>query len=199
MAPTDEAERGLLRARLLVAGRRRVRGGAARRRGRRVRRAEPDGVGAGPGRLALPRPDRGRASPPGSAAVANGVRHGARWPRTPTLVWQVLQVLVGVTGLPWKVGLVLAVLGVAVGYGVLRADVVPGGQTSSLSPSRSTLRLRVIRRDTCICETPTSAAICDCDKPRTKRSARIVRSRAGSRASSGRRVARCSTAPARSR
>jgi hypothetical protein len=61
----------------------------------------------------------------GLGAVANGVRHGARWSRTPTLVWQVLQVLVGVTGLPWKVGILLAVLGVAVGYGVLRADVVP--------------------------------------------------------------------------
>ena len=63
----------------------------------------------------------------GLGAVANGVRHGARWSRTPTLVWQVLQVLVAVTGLPWKVGLFLAVLGVAVGYGVLRSDVVPRG------------------------------------------------------------------------
>jgi hypothetical protein len=61
----------------------------------------------------------------GLGAVANGVRHGARWSRTPTLVWQILQALVAVTGLPWRVGLVLAVLAVAVGYGVLRADVVP--------------------------------------------------------------------------
>ena len=62
----------------------------------------------------------------GLAAVATGVRRGARWARTPTLVWQVLQVIVGLSGLPRAVGIPLVVLAVAVGYGVLRPDVVPG-------------------------------------------------------------------------
>src|SRR5690349_18865091 len=60
----------------------------------------------------------------GLAAVALGVRRGRRWARTPTLVWQALQILVAVTTLPLAVGIPLAVLGLAVGYGVLRRDVV---------------------------------------------------------------------------
>jgi hypothetical protein len=60
----------------------------------------------------------------GLAAVALGVRRGRRWARTPTLVWQALQVLVGVSTLPPGLAIPLAVLGVAVGYGVLRRDVV---------------------------------------------------------------------------
>jgi hypothetical protein len=60
----------------------------------------------------------------GLGAVALGVRRGRRWARTPTLVWQALQVLVAVTTLPLALGIPLAVLGVAVGYGVLRRDAV---------------------------------------------------------------------------
>jgi hypothetical protein len=60
----------------------------------------------------------------GLGAVADGVRRGARWARTPTLVWQALQVIVGLTGLPIAAGVPLAVLAVAVGYGVLRPGVV---------------------------------------------------------------------------
>jgi hypothetical protein len=60
----------------------------------------------------------------GLGTVALGVRRGLRWARTPTLVWQALQVLVAVTTLPVALGIPLAVLGVAVGYGVLRRDVV---------------------------------------------------------------------------
>jgi hypothetical protein len=56
----------------------------------------------------------------GLAAVADGLRRGARWARTPALVWQVLQIIVGLTSLPLAAGAPLAVLGVAVGYGVLR-------------------------------------------------------------------------------
>jgi len=60
----------------------------------------------------------------GLAAVALGVRRGARWARTPTLVWQALQVIVSLTSLPPVAGVPLAVLGVAVGYGVLRPGVL---------------------------------------------------------------------------
>jgi hypothetical protein len=61
----------------------------------------------------------------GLGAVALGVRRGRHWARTPTLVWQALQVLVAVTGtLPVTLAIPLAVLGLAVGYGVLRRDVV---------------------------------------------------------------------------
>jgi coenzyme F420-reducing hydrogenase beta subunit len=60
----------------------------------------------------------------GLVAVALGVRSGRRWARTPTLVWQALQVLVALTTLPLAIGIPLAVLGLAVGYGVLRRDVV---------------------------------------------------------------------------
>src|SRR4051794_35914781 len=57
----------------------------------------------------------------GLGAVALGVRRGRRWARTPALVWQALQVLVALTtGLPLAASIPLAVLGVAVGYGVLR-------------------------------------------------------------------------------
>ena len=61
----------------------------------------------------------------GLAAVAAGVRKGARWSRSPTLVWQVIQAAVGALDLPPAVGVPLVVLALAVGYGVLRADVVP--------------------------------------------------------------------------
>jgi hypothetical protein len=67
----------------------------------------------------------------GLAAVAVGVGRGARWSRSPTLVWQVIQAAIGALNLPVAVGLPLVVLALAVGYGVLRADVVPrdGGVT----------------------------------------------------------------------
>jgi len=63
----------------------------------------------------------------GLAAVAVGVRRGARWSRSPTLVWQVIQAAIGWFNVPPAVGLPLVVLALAVGYGVLRADVVPRG------------------------------------------------------------------------
>jgi hypothetical protein len=61
----------------------------------------------------------------GIVAVAVGVRAGARWSRSPALVWQVLQAAVGGLDLPPAAGVPLVVLALAVGYGVLRADVVP--------------------------------------------------------------------------
>lgn len=61
----------------------------------------------------------------GLAAVAVGVRRAAAWARTPALVWQALQVLVAFTTLPVLWGLPLVILGLVVGYGVLRRDVVP--------------------------------------------------------------------------
>jgi hypothetical protein len=63
----------------------------------------------------------------GLAAVAVGVLRGARWSRSPTLVWQVIQAAIGALNLPPAIGLPLVVLALAVGYGVLRADVVPRG------------------------------------------------------------------------
>jgi hypothetical protein len=67
----------------------------------------------------------------GLAAVAVGVHRGARWSRSPALVWQVIQAAIGGLNLPPAVGVPLVVLALAVGYGVLRADVVPrqGGVT----------------------------------------------------------------------
>jgi hypothetical protein len=61
----------------------------------------------------------------GLGAVAVGVRRGARWSRSPALVWQVIQAAIGGLDLPPAVGVPLVVLALAVGYGVLRADVVP--------------------------------------------------------------------------
>ncbi|MGZ4603619.1 MAG: hypothetical protein ACXV0U_08470, partial [Kineosporiaceae bacterium] len=63
----------------------------------------------------------------GLAAVTVGVHRGARWARSPTLVWQIIQVAVGALNLPVAIGTPLVVLGLAVGYGVLRRDVVPRG------------------------------------------------------------------------
>ncbi|MGZ4612532.1 MAG: hypothetical protein ACXV1K_05075 [Kineosporiaceae bacterium] len=63
----------------------------------------------------------------GLAAVTVGVHRGARWARSPTLVWQIIQVAVGALNLPVAIGTPLVVLGLAVGYGVLRHDVVPRG------------------------------------------------------------------------
>jgi hypothetical protein len=70
----------------------------------------------------------------GLAAVTVGVLRGARWSRSPALVWQVIQAAVGARNLPLAVGLPLVVLAVAVGYGVLRRDVVP--HTDGLTPPR---------------------------------------------------------------
>lgn len=61
----------------------------------------------------------------GLGAVAAGVRNGAGWARTPALLWQLIQVLTAVTTLPWQVSVVLVPLGLAVGYGVLRPEVIP--------------------------------------------------------------------------
>lgn len=63
----------------------------------------------------------------GLAAVTLGVHRGARWARSPALVWQIIQVAVGALNLPAAIGTPLVVLGLAVGYGVLRRDVVPRG------------------------------------------------------------------------
>jgi hypothetical protein len=70
----------------------------------------------------------------GLAAVAIGVRRGARWSRSPALVWQVIQAAIGALNLPPAVGLPLLALALAVGYGVLRADVVPRG--AGVTPPR---------------------------------------------------------------
>lgn len=61
----------------------------------------------------------------GLTAVAVGIHRGARWARSPALVWQILQVLVATTTLPLAARIPLVVLGVAVGYGVMRRDVLP--------------------------------------------------------------------------
>lgn len=63
----------------------------------------------------------------GVGAVAAGVGRGRPWSRSPTLVWQLLQLAVAVTGLrtlPW-VAVPAAVVAVAVGAGVLLGTVVP--------------------------------------------------------------------------
>ena len=63
----------------------------------------------------------------GLGAVANGVLTGRRWARSPALVWQLLQVLVALSGTvdprPLAVGLI--VLAVAVAVGLFRDDVIP--------------------------------------------------------------------------
>jgi hypothetical protein len=61
----------------------------------------------------------------GLTAVAVGIHRGARWARSPALVWQILQVLVAATTLPLAARVPLVVLGLAVGYGVMRRDVLP--------------------------------------------------------------------------
>jgi hypothetical protein len=63
----------------------------------------------------------------GLAAVAWGVLAGRRWARSPALVWQVLQVLVALSGTvePRAVAVVLIVLAVAVALGLFRDDVIP--------------------------------------------------------------------------
>jgi hypothetical protein len=63
----------------------------------------------------------------GLAAVAWGVLEGRRWARSPGLVWQVLQVLVALSGTvePRAAAVVLIVLAVAVALGLFRDDVIP--------------------------------------------------------------------------
>jgi ABC-type dipeptide/oligopeptide/nickel transport system permease component len=63
----------------------------------------------------------------GLAAVATGVLRGARWARSPALVWQVLQGFVGLSGTvePRAVAVLLVVLAVAVALGLFRDDVIP--------------------------------------------------------------------------
>jgi hypothetical protein len=62
----------------------------------------------------------------GLVAVAAGVLRGARWARSPALVWQILQVLVALSGSvePRAVGLALVVLAVLVAVGLFRDDVI---------------------------------------------------------------------------
>jgi hypothetical protein len=63
----------------------------------------------------------------GLGAVAIGVLAGRRWARSPALVWQLLQVLVALSGTvePRVLAVVLIVLAVAVGLGLFRDDVIP--------------------------------------------------------------------------
>jgi hypothetical protein len=63
----------------------------------------------------------------GLAAVAWGVLAGRRWARSPALVWQVLQVLVALSGTlePRALAVVVIVLAVAVALGLFRDDVIP--------------------------------------------------------------------------
>jgi hypothetical protein len=65
----------------------------------------------------------------GLGAVAAGVLAGRRWARSPALVWQLLQVLVALSGTvePRLLAVVLIVLAVAVGLGLFRDDVIPRG------------------------------------------------------------------------
>ncbi len=62
----------------------------------------------------------------GLVAVAAGVLRGARWARSPALVWQILQVLVALSGAvePRAVGIALVVLAVLVAVGLFRDDVI---------------------------------------------------------------------------
>jgi hypothetical protein len=62
----------------------------------------------------------------GLAAVAVGVLRGARWARSPALVWQILQAFVALSGTvePRAVGLFLVVLAVLVALGLFRDDVI---------------------------------------------------------------------------
>lgn len=63
----------------------------------------------------------------GLAAVAAGVLRGARWARTPALLWQVLQVLVAVSGNLGGAAPTVAVvlLSVVLALGLFRDDVIP--------------------------------------------------------------------------
>ena len=62
----------------------------------------------------------------GLGAVATGVLAGRRWARSPALVWQLLQVLVALSGTlePRALAVVLVVLAVAVALGLFRDDVI---------------------------------------------------------------------------
>ena len=62
----------------------------------------------------------------GLAAVAAGVLRGARWARSPGLVWQILQAFVALSGTvePRAVGVSLVVLAVVVALGLFRDDVI---------------------------------------------------------------------------
>ena len=63
----------------------------------------------------------------GLGAVAAGVLTGRRWARSPALVWQLLQVLVALSGAvePRVLAVVLVVLAIAVALGLFRDDVIP--------------------------------------------------------------------------
>jgi hypothetical protein len=63
----------------------------------------------------------------GLGAVANGVLGGRRWSRSPALVWQLLQVLVALSGTlePRALAVGLTVLAVAMALGLFRDDVIP--------------------------------------------------------------------------
>ena len=63
----------------------------------------------------------------GLGAVARGVLGGRRWARSPALVWQLLQVLVSLSGTvdPRALAVGLVVLAVAVALGLFRDDVIP--------------------------------------------------------------------------
>ena len=63
----------------------------------------------------------------GLGAVAAGVLAGRRWARSPALVWQLLQVLVALSGTvePRALAVVLIVLAVALALGLFRDEVIP--------------------------------------------------------------------------
>lgn len=62
----------------------------------------------------------------GLVAVARGVLTGRRWARSPALLWQVLQVLVALSGTvePRVLAVVLVVLAVVLSLGLFRDDVI---------------------------------------------------------------------------
>jgi hypothetical protein len=62
----------------------------------------------------------------GLAAVALGVLRGARWARSPALVWQLLQAFVALSGTGGSpsVTIALVVLAVLVALGLFRDDVI---------------------------------------------------------------------------
>jgi hypothetical protein len=63
----------------------------------------------------------------GLGAVATGILNARRWARSPALVWQLLQVLVALSGTvdPRALAVLLIVLAVAVALGLFREDVIP--------------------------------------------------------------------------
>jgi hypothetical protein len=63
----------------------------------------------------------------GLGAVAVGVLAGRRWARSPALVWQLLQILVALSGAvePRALAVVLIALAVAMALGLFRDDVIP--------------------------------------------------------------------------